>query len=349
MKPWVMHPRGSGVYLDGILNPERVPRGTYMIEFLQTPDSFMVEEQLFYDPSGEGDHVFAQIRKRGLSTRDACRRISERTGVPLKVIRRAGMKDRDATAIQWFSWPAADQRQELTDGENFEVLRLERHNHGLSLGHIAVNRFSLLLKAVDLQTAAQRFEDLDRFANFYGNQRFGSDDPEEPRRPHPNDRGGRARDGLSVWQSALFNGYLRQRLLERGDGVDENDLWQRQGAKVWFQDEDLEALKKRFQEGEITPTGPMYGWKIMLTPSEKNYLQARDLEPLSFKPWGKAARGARRALWVFPTEKQTTIEGDHLRISFALPSGSYATTLLLAAYFPELITASPREWPNFSE
>ena len=42
-------------------------------EFRSTPEDFKVDEIPAYPPSGSGDHVFVQIEKRGLTTRDAVR------------------------------------------------------------------------------------------------------------------------------------------------------------------------------------------------------------------------------------------------------------------------------------
>ena len=49
-------------------------------ELKTTPEDFEVEEVPAYAPSGDGEHVFALIEKRGLTTRDAVRALCELVG-----------------------------------------------------------------------------------------------------------------------------------------------------------------------------------------------------------------------------------------------------------------------------
>ena len=48
----------------------------------QRPEDFFVQELPLYEPSGEGEHVFAEIEKTGLSTFDAIDLIARRVKVP---------------------------------------------------------------------------------------------------------------------------------------------------------------------------------------------------------------------------------------------------------------------------
>ena len=69
------------------------------------PEDFVVDEVPAYPPSGEGDHVFVRIEKRGLNTAQAVERIARALDVNPRDIGVAGMKDRHAVTRQWISLP----------------------------------------------------------------------------------------------------------------------------------------------------------------------------------------------------------------------------------------------------
>ena len=76
-----------------------------MSDLHPTPETFVVEEIPAYPPSGEGDHTYLWIEKRGLTTLEAMRRLAQALGVTPRDIGYAGMKDRHATTRQWLSVP----------------------------------------------------------------------------------------------------------------------------------------------------------------------------------------------------------------------------------------------------
>ena len=64
---------------------------------------FIVEELPLYEPSGQGEHTFFEIRKEGLSTFQAVRTIAQALGVPPRRIGYAGLKDAQAITRQVLS------------------------------------------------------------------------------------------------------------------------------------------------------------------------------------------------------------------------------------------------------
>ena len=79
-----------------------------MLTFTPSPERFIVEEIPAYSPSGEGDHTFLWVEKRGLTTFDAISAVALALGVSPRDVGYAGMKDRHATTRQWLSVPKAD-------------------------------------------------------------------------------------------------------------------------------------------------------------------------------------------------------------------------------------------------
>src|SRR5579862_8622128 len=74
----------------------------------QRPEDFVVHELPLYDVSGEGEHVFVEIEKTGISTFDAIDLIAQKLQIDSRQIGYAGMKDAAAVTRQVLSIPMAD-------------------------------------------------------------------------------------------------------------------------------------------------------------------------------------------------------------------------------------------------
>src|SRR5215813_11325527 len=66
----------------------------------QRDEDFFVEELPLYEPGGQGEHVYCEIEKAGMSTFDAVHRLAEALGVAQREIGYAGMKDARAITRQ---------------------------------------------------------------------------------------------------------------------------------------------------------------------------------------------------------------------------------------------------------
>jgi tRNA pseudouridine13 synthase len=185
------------------------------------PEDYVVEELPAYLPSGEGEHLFLKVWKRGISTPDAARLLARHFGCPERELSWAGLKDAFAETTQWLSLPwRMAKNVETFSHEQVRVLEHKRHGNKLKNGHLEGNRFRLKLRAVkDVGAAQASFERLSRegLPNAFGQQRFGakSDNAE---------RGKQVLLGtlrvakferkllLSAYQSSLFNRLLDERL-----------------------------------------------------------------------------------------------------------------------------------------
>src|ERR1043166_8046055 len=68
-----------------------------------TAEDFVVDEQMDIALSGAGEHLWLQVRKRGLNTDMVARQLARAAGVAARNVSYAGMKDRHAVTTQWFS------------------------------------------------------------------------------------------------------------------------------------------------------------------------------------------------------------------------------------------------------
>src|SRR4051794_34737604 len=79
-------------------------------------EDFFVQEIPLYEPSGEGEHVYCEIQKAGLTTFEAISRLAKALGVPNRSIGYAGMKDARAVTRQVLSIPGVTEERVMNLG-----------------------------------------------------------------------------------------------------------------------------------------------------------------------------------------------------------------------------------------
>lgn len=311
------------------------------------PEDFFVEELPAFDASGEGEHLLLTVEKRCMNTAFAAKRIAAWAGVPEMAVGYAGMKDRHAVTRQRFSvhLPGRDSPDiALLESDELHVLATDRHSRKLQRGALRGNRFVLRLREVvgerDAIETRLRTLAAQGFPNYFGEQRFGRDGDNlvAARRMFAGARVKREQRGilLSAARSALFNDVLAARVIDGSWNTGlPGELWMLDGSHSVFGPEpEPVALAKRVAAQDIHPTGPLWGRGALRTDGECRALEeavlvpAADiragLEQAGLKQERRALRIAPRALaWSWP-------QTQAIVLSFELPAGSYATTLLQA-------------------
>jgi tRNA pseudouridine13 synthase len=321
------------------------------------PEDFEVEEIPAYQPSGAGEFLYLWVEKRGLGAEFFLRQIARRLDISAQEVGTAGLKDRHAVTRQMVSVPArAEPRLPQLDGDGIRVLGLSRHTNKLKPGHLRGNRFRVVVRGVDPDSAARLPPLLDSLRteglpNFYGPQRFGREG-ETVRlglallagasEPEARQRAGLTRRltpflrklALSAAQSALFNHTLARRLT---DGllhtVLPGDVMAKWPFGGMFVTDDVAREQARFDAREVVPTGPMFGRKMMAPAHEaarreEEALGDAGLRVASFHGFGKLLAGTRRHNLVYVDDLAGSVAGEEIELRFTLPAGSYATVLL---------------------
>ena len=160
----------------------------------------------------------------------------------------------------------------------------------------------------------------------------------------------------SAFQSRLFNWVLRERIEWGPDALTTlrlGDLAFIHSKGACFRVLDVDAERERAERIEISPSGPMFGKKVLLSNGEmgrveRAVLSANGLRRGSFVSHVKGLDldGGRRPLRVPVTETDVRwLEGEEaLLISFTLPTGCFATTLLEQIMGPGRVGAlAPRD------
>ncbi|MFQ5340305.1 MAG: tRNA pseudouridine(13) synthase TruD [Anaerolineae bacterium] len=322
-------------------------------ELKTDPEDFFVEELPAYGPSGEGDHTFITVEKRGLNTLDVVRQLAAVLGIPARDIGIAGLKDRQSVARQRLSVPRIPPEQ--LRGLAFDGLRVldaVPHPHKLRRGHLRGNRFRVRLRHVHPEAVERAPAILDVLTtrgvpNGFGPQRFGverqnhlaghallhNDRAALKQLDVPNSRARRYRSlYLSAYQSHLFNRYLARRI-ENGifDTVIAGDVAKKHDTGGLFIVENPEVEAPRATAFEISATGPIYGYRMMEARAEAGQIEQAILgeEGImleSFRP--ARLKGTRRVLRWHPDDLTWELIGDDLILEFTAPKGAYATALL---------------------
>ncbi|MDH3591925.1 MAG: tRNA pseudouridine(13) synthase TruD [Planctomycetota bacterium] len=144
-----------------------------------TPEDFCVHEAPLYEASGEGSHLYVHIEKRGMPTFEAVRRLAKALGVRERDVGCAGLKDARSVSRQWLSVEHIDRERVLDlDLPGLTVLEAKAHRNKLKLGHLASNRFEVVVRgAEDAAARVPPILDVLRrrgVPNWFGAQRFGA-------------------------------------------------------------------------------------------------------------------------------------------------------------------------------
>jgi tRNA pseudouridine13 synthase len=290
-------------------------------------EDFIVTELPLQLPSGEGEHLWLDIEKNGANTAFVAKALAEATRVNEWDVGYAGLKDRYALTRQWFSiYLPKGETPDLTELQHpeFKVLSQRRHVKKLRPGDLQGNRFRIVLRDVSGDPAAIEAVEANLKAvaargvpNYFGAQRFGFEGgnveqgramlAREIRVRNPKKKG----LYLSAVRSFVFNEVLALRI--------------QQG--LWGQ-----TLPGDVMDEAGRPTGPLWGRGRVITTDQAQALEMGVAERHATLCDGMEHAGldqARRALVARPVDLSWEWpQADQLVLTFSLPAGNYATSVL---------------------
>lgn len=313
------------------------------------PEDFIVREQLGYEPVGEGEHIYLWVRKQGLNTAYLAEEIAKFANLPLRAISYAGRKDKHALTEQWFGVHKPGKVEYQWDKlavPGAQVLKAIRHNKKLRTGVLKGNQFELVIR--DLSSTEGLEERLlairkNGVPNYFGSQRFG-DSRYDPRGSNLvlaekmiageeiRNRNKRSM-AISALRSWLFNEYVSARL---ADNVYTQplagDVMSLAGSNSFFSAELIdETIMQRLEKRDIQLSAPMWGAGELASKLDAAEYELRlaskhpqirsTLEDLGLKQ-------ERRTISLYAEDMAWDIRESQLRLSFILPSGSFATSVL---------------------
>ncbi len=309
------------------------------------PEDFVVEEIPRVSPEGEGSHLWLWVEKRSANTDWVARELAKAAGCPLRDVGYAGLKDRHAVTRQWFSVPvgkAASKNLENIEIEDVRILESHKHTRKLKRGTLNGNRFNLKIRSFegDIAQTELRLEQIraSGVPNYFGPQRFGHNGGNVEKGYSLLKRRARMQRNkksiyLSAIRSFMFNHLLAERVRQGNwNTMIDGDLAMLNGSQSIFPCEmpDTE-IKERCGRHDIHPTGPMPGEN-----GTQVTIEAAKLEQSVLSEWPELidvlvsdrVQASRRSLRLIPGGLEWIFENGDLELSFVLPPGAYATTVL---------------------
>jgi len=336
-------------------------------DFKQTIERFFVEEIPLYSFTGTGNFLILKIKKTDMSTWKLITVLAKATGLNERDIGYAGLKDKNATTIQYISLPKRHEIQlnkNLTT-EKIEILERTYNKSPIKIGHLKGNRFSIVLHKISdkeakfFNTTAKKMQ-VDGIPNYYGYQRFGEDSHsylqgKEIAHSGKKLKGSKEKLLVSAYQSYLFNNWLASRV--KLSAIIRDHKPDVAAKKLQYPLELIKVLNEQPQFfklfiGDIVmpyPYGKSSFVKDMIQSAQAfiqkkisptgllcgaNVLRAQSDASYLEKDYDdtelSTLKGDRRFAWIWPEEVDTKYDeqSQKLTVVFYLPKGSYATTFL---------------------
>jgi len=310
------------------------------------PEDFRVFENIGYAPSGDGEHLWLEIEKRGMNTVDVAARLARLAEVPVRAVGFGGLKDRNAITCQPFSIQLPGRQDpdwSAWSEEGMRIVRATRHHRKIQRGRLAGNRFELVVRELagdrdELEERLRRVAELG-VPNGFGEQRFGGNNiarahrlfrGELRRKPSKSKRG----FYLSAARSLIFNQVLARRILAgTWNRVLDGEIVMLDGSHSTFAadaaDPDIQA---RCKAQDLHPTGPLAGDGDAGVTGEVAALEAEIIAGQQELADGLAKfrlKADRRPLRMRVMDLDWEFSGDDsLMLRFSLRSGCYATAVL---------------------
>ena len=286
------------------------------------PEDFIVEEQIVYELSGEGEHLWCWVEKRLENTDWVLQQLAKWASVSPSKVGVAGQKDRHAVTRQWFSIQLPGlSNPEISDFKvaNVKLLKVIRHQRKLQTGGLSGNRFTLTIR--DLQGGEDLIEVLQQrldkiksqgVPNYFGEQRFGIHGRNIKQGVKllagelPKVKRNQKSMYLSAIRSWMFNALLSERIEQANwNKLLQGDALQLEGSNKWFLEDGSADLSDRIKALDLHPTGPLYGKGDLPTKNEALVIESEVAS--QFKDWieGLDSYGVnqdRRALRVLPLD-----------------------------------------------
>ena len=329
----------------------------------QQPADFQVNEIPLFKPSGQGEHVWLLIEKTSQNTDWVAGQLAKIADVPRRDVSFAGMKDRHAVTTQWFSVQmpgrdAPDWQAQLPDG--VILLDEKRHHRKLKRGTLEGNRFKILIRDFhgnedELKASVKRIQE-QGVPNYFAEQRFGFYQDEKNAYTNiikaeqwfKGEIRVKSKQQRSIYLSAarawIFNHILSDRVKTgTWNQALQGDVFMLNGSKSCFIDDLDKTLIERVQQLQLHPTGALWGrgkpgsTDLILQNetgiAEKFSYLSQGLENKGLKQERKTLRLVVKNLNYEWLEEQKSVS-----LSFSLPAGAFATTVLaeLGEFNPEI-------------
>lgn len=272
----------------------------------------------------QGPYTLALLRKKGITTKDAVKFIQMKFNLKKDGIGYAGLKDKFAVTTQYITI-----KGEIKDfkTDRIDLTKIGYTDKMMQVGELIGNKFTITLRNCKNPQNMAVMEEIKKRAmpNYFGPQRFGSHG-----------------DNHEVGRLILRNEYEKALDLINKRGCNKNlDEISKKTLKFFIHayqsflfNKILDTYVSKYSKPSFEEF-PLVGYGTKL----KNDFASQQLKKVlekdkisinnfSIRCLGLRCNGSSRSAFVKVGELNYKIEGNSIILTFTLPKGSYATTLL---------------------
>ena len=127
----------------------------------------------------KGEYAYYRLKKIDRNTVDVVRELADRFRLPVKNITFAGLKDKNAVTEQYLAIKGLKNPPQTLEGDNYKLTLVGFSDKPLQLGEFKGNYFEIVVRNVSKAERERAERNLPfiakyGFANYFGEQRFGS-------------------------------------------------------------------------------------------------------------------------------------------------------------------------------
>jgi len=298
----------------------------------QIPDDFIVEEiPIPYPLLDSGAYLYVILGKKNYNTIDAISEIAEKLKIPPRFISYSGNKDKVAVTTQLCSIKGTKaQDVEKLSIEGLKLKVLGYYEEPVGLGRILGNKFKIIVRDIDALPAVPS-----KFLNLFGEQRFGTNNALIGKHIVKRELA----QALALIQSTMRSTKIKEHLMRYpGDMFGALKTLPINHVRLY-----LHAYQSKLWNVSAEQTSelklPMAGYDTENIPSLMKEMLSEDgvkVRDFLFREWPElSCEGAIRDVFISPAINISELEDDELNpgrkkcaLSFELPAGSYATTII---------------------
>ncbi|MDJ0910387.1 MAG: tRNA pseudouridine(13) synthase TruD [Woeseiaceae bacterium] len=308
----------------------------------ERPQDFIVDEELGFAPSGDGEHDLLRIRKTSANTAWVARQLAAFAGIPARDVGYCGLKDRHAVTSQWFSVRRIGTNDwDAFEASGVEVIEVLAHRKKLRRGSHRGNAFRIALRPTadvpPVPVVEERLKAVERHGvpNYFGEQRFGrgGSNIALAERLFAGQRMKRDKRSiaLSAARSFLFNAILDRRVRDGSwDAALPGELVNLDGSRSVFSAGE-EDLADRLSALDVHPTASLWGRGAPLADDVARALEREIVGEFPALVEGLEQAGVdagHRPTRVRVQDLEWSASDNVLAVTFTLPSGAFATSVL---------------------
>jgi len=269
------------------------------------PDDFIVEEiplKKKYERVGGkvvvGNHWQFIMEKKSITTFEALKKLSDKSGIPLKKFGYAGLKDKNAITKQWVSVIGNIMKLKKLRLKDIK-LSCFRKGRRIRLGNLKGNNFEIRITQIkDMDKLERKINHIKQIPNYYGPQRFGAKFKNQLIGKSLLKRRLQLEKPLLKLLSHSYQSYLFNKTLER-------------------------CIKEGLKPKEI----PILGFNTKLGSTKIDKIIREILREEGVKLSEFKNPGTNRKAFV-PVSVDYKKQNNSMFLNFFLPKGSYATVVL---------------------